>query len=66
MDNSHGYLGLYKWDEQEPIPFIGAENNALMVANKQHLFGRLWLELYRSRFNYAWNNSRPVINGAAR
>ena len=61
LDGSRGYIGLYRWEENERIPFIGAENNALALVTHEDLFGRLWLRLYSSRFEFTWHNGSSLV-----
>lgn len=54
FDQCRGYVGLYRWVPESHFQFIGAEDNALAVVTKDSGFGRLWLELYLSRFEHEW------------
>lgn len=54
FDQSRGYVGLYRWVPESHFHYIGAEDNALAVVTKESGFGRLWLELYLSRFEHEW------------
>lgn len=60
FDRSRGYLGLYRWDDRTHFKFIGAENNALISVDRDQFFGRLWLDLYLSRFDFEWQRARRV------
>jgi hypothetical protein len=60
FDNLRGYVGFYRWDPKTYFQFIGAENNSLAYISNESIFGKLWLELYRSRFEFEWNRSKII------
>jgi hypothetical protein len=60
FDRSRGYVGLYRWDPNTHFEFIGGENNLLAKVKSDSEFDRLWLDLYKSRFDYEWQRSQPI------
>jgi hypothetical protein len=51
---SEGLLGLYRYDPTRLFKFIGAENNQLIHAQNRSNFEKQLLEIYQSRFDFAW------------
>jgi hypothetical protein len=60
FDDSRGYVGFYRWNPMTYFEFIGAENNYLAYVSNESMFGKLWLELYNSRFEFEWNRSDMI------
>lgn len=62
FDSSFGLFGIYRWNPDTYYEFIGAENNALVELKKDSAFGKLWIELIESRFDYALSKGIPFGN----
>jgi nucleoside 2-deoxyribosyltransferase len=61
FDRTKGYVGLYKWNPDTHFEYHGAENNALIDVNQDSAFGRLWLEIYKSRFEHDWQRATTSL-----
>ena len=59
FDSSFGLFGIYRWDPDTYYEFIGAENNSLIELKRDTAFGKLWIDLIESRFEYVWSGSVP-------
>lgn len=54
-NETEGLLGLYKYDPNHEMKFVGAEYNYLIYARAIPLFEKHLLNIFQSRFNYKWN-----------
>lgn len=59
-----GLLGIYKYDPTNPMRFVGAEFNELVISKCRSDFEKRQLALYSSRFKFLWDDlttSKAVI-----
>lgn len=61
FDESEGFLSMYRWDPGEYFEFMGVEGNKLLYVNRDTEFGSWLLDLYQSRFEHDWQNSKKVV-----
>jgi hypothetical protein len=55
-----GFLGMYRYDPKQRFQFIGVESNKLIYVRKDNDFGTFFLDLYQSRFDFAWQNAKAI------
>lgn len=57
IDNrTEGLLGIYRYDPNHPMKFVGAEANDLIVCKNRSYFENQLLNLYKSRIEYLWDD----------
>ena len=61
FDEKEAFLSIYRWDPTEYFRFMGVENNKLHHVTRDTELGSWLLDLYQSRFEYDWQESKKVI-----
>jgi beta-phosphoglucomutase len=60
LNNMTFLFGIYRWDSQHPMRYIGAEENAMLILKSNHKNSKIIIDSFYSRFEKEWNESSSL------